>query len=60
MFILFPYTLSSIFSTHFYSSECITVKTDTKHPVTPLYSIQKALLESLEKRLFTDGAVDGT
>ena len=62
MFILFPYTLSSIFSTHFYSSACITVKTDMKYPVTPvlLQHTKRALPESLEKRLFTDGAVDGT
>lgn len=62
MFIRFPYTLSSIFSTHFYSSACITVKTDMKYPVTPvlLQHTKRALPESLEKRLFTYGAVDGT
>ena len=62
MFILFPYTLSKYMSTHFHSSGCITVKIDIKYPVTPvlLQHTKIALPESLEKRLFTDGAVDGT
>ena len=59
---IFLYIRQYIFSAHFYSSACITVKTDMKYPVTPvlLQQTKRALPESLEKRLFTDGAVDGT
>ena len=56
------YSIPLYITTHFYSSGYITVKTDMKYPVTPvlLQHTKRTLPESLEKRLFTDGAVDGT